>query len=488
MSNLTFTFCALFTLFITTFIGGCERSKQTSEKRKAATNPPRTVYLVLDTGKLKKESFEDIHLYYHDLFSRGHMPALTGTLVKLPLKTPTTLVNADEKQTFFLVYPGEWVHLRYTRTDSMQLFIPGNEQRTRELDFFRQLIQKTGSLYYALTVMPYHQKVAGPDAFHGSEGVINQVKNQRLNFLKTYASRYKLSDGFTQLAAHSIKSAAINDSLLLYKSNRPWLIKQGDYQRLVKAKILALMALGYSANPSFFAACSNTVRFGLGGAPGDRYVEDTTALRRHFNYIQQEFTGRVRSFLWASTLYNAVFNNVPIAQTYWQTFLSQSDDAIYNALVINLKNSENSTKNFKPGTNQLLGRDGETTLSFDSLLARHQNKLILLDFWASWCGPCRAEIPDSKKLQQQYTGKNIAFVNISTDAVVSDWQKAVQEESIDTPESYLLLKSDQSPLVKRYSIYSIPRYMLVGKNGKIINTDAPRPSEPKLKQLIDRNL
>ncbi len=157
-------------------------------------------------------------------------------------------------------------------------------------------------------------------------------------------------------------------------------------------------------------------------------------------------------------------------------------------MVTKLKDSEISIKDFKPGTNQLLGRNGKTALSFDSLIARHRNKLILLDFWASWCGPCRAEIPDSKKLQQQYAGKNIVFVNISTDAVVSDWQKAAQEEGIGTPDSYLLLKADRSPLVKRYSIYSIPRYMLVGKNGKMINANAPRPSEPKLKQMIDQNL
>ncbi len=181
MKNLNFNKITLLAFAALVTAAGCKQ-KAAPEKAKPTGTAAQSVSLMLDTGKANKESFENIHLYYHDLFGRGHTPTLTGARLKLSLKAPVMLVNADEKQTFFLVYPGERVYLRYTRTDSLQLFIPGNEQRTRELDFFRQLIQKTGSLYYALTVMPYHQKVSGLDALHSSERVINQVKNKRLNF------------------------------------------------------------------------------------------------------------------------------------------------------------------------------------------------------------------------------------------------------------------------------------------------------------------
>jgi thiol-disulfide isomerase/thioredoxin len=466
---------------------GCKQ-KQSSEKPKTVVTAARNVYLLVDTGKIQRESFKDIHLYYIDSFARGHMPSLTGAEIKLPLKAPTMLISADAKQTLFVVYPGERVHLRYTHTDSLQLFIPGNEQRNHELDFFRQLILKTGSLYYLFTVMPYHKKVANLEALHAHESAINNAKNNRLQFLKAYVSQYKMSGGFAKLAAHGIKSTAINDSLILYNNNRFWLIKQGIYQKLAEAKIPSLNTLGYKAHPLFYRACTNVANLGMGGGIGEPVSEDTASLARRFNYVQQKFSGSIRSLLWANALYAAVFNKVPIPKAIWQTYFAQSQDKGYNSLMANVMKGEGQTKAFKPGTNQLLRRDGKTTQSFDSLLIRHKNKLILLDFWASWCGPCRAEMPGSKRLQQQYAGKSIAFVDVSTDGVISDWQKAAQEEGLNTTNSYLLLNADQSPLVKQYHINAIPRYILVGKDGKIINADAPRPTDPKLRLMIDQNL
>ena len=90
--------------------------------------------------------------------------------------------------------------------------------------------------------------------------------------------------------------------------------------------------------------------------------------------------------------------------------------------------------------------------------------------------------------KKKYAGKKIAFVAISTDANINDWQKAAKEEAIGNGDSFLLLNADQASFVKHYKINAIPRYILVGKDGNILNEDTPRPSDPKLKVLIDEYL
>ena len=91
-------------------------------------------------------------------------------------------------------------------------------------------------------------------------------------------------------------------------------------------------------------------------------------------------------------------------------------------------------------------------------------------------------------LEKQYENKNIAFVSISTDQNVNDWQRANKEESLAVSRSFLLLNAARSSFVKRYNIHSIPRFLLIGKQGNIISEDAPRPSDQKLKALVDKNL
>ena len=114
-----------------------------------------------------------------------------------------------------------------------------------------------------------------------------------------------------------------------------------------------------------------------------------------------------------------------------------------------------------------------------------KNKITYVDFWASWCAPCRAEMPDSKKLRDEYASKGVNFVYISTDENAADWDKANKKVGLPDDMSFLLPNSAESPLKKRFKIDAIPRYMLIDKNGKVIDDDAPRPSNKEIKGVLD---
>ena len=129
--------------------------------------------------------------------------------------------------------------------------------------------------------------------------------------------------------------------------------------------------------------------------------------------------------------------------------------------------------------------DGTRT-DFSSVLHNNEGKIVYVDFWASWCGPCRTQTPYSKKLMEQFSQEDIAFVFISTDSDKKAWLKAIQEEGIKE-SSYRILNPD-SKFLQDINLRYIPRYLFFSRDGHLLNADAPRPSTDDIGSLMTRLL
>jgi thiol-disulfide isomerase/thioredoxin len=121
-----------------------------------------------------------------------------------------------------------------------------------------------------------------------------------------------------------------------------------------------------------------------------------------------------------------------------------------------------------------------------SKLEDFRGKYVYIDVWATWCGPCRAEIPFLKKAEEKYHDQNISFVSISIDQLkdVEKWKTLIKEKELGGVQ--LFADNDwNSQFVKDFGITGIPRFILIDPMGKIVNADAARPSSSELQAQLD---
>ncbi len=114
-----------------------------------------------------------------------------------------------------------------------------------------------------------------------------------------------------------------------------------------------------------------------------------------------------------------------------------------------------------------------------------KGKYVYIDVWATWCGPCKAEIPFLQKVEQEYHEKNIEFVSISVDKpdAYGKWKEMIKEKKMGGIQ-LLADKNFMSDFVTAYKIDGIPRFILIDPQGNIVSADAPRPSSEELKTLL----
>lgn len=99
-------------------------------------------------------------------------------------------------------------------------------------------------------------------------------------------------------------------------------------------------------------------------------------------------------------------------------------------------------------------------------LKNYVGKYVLLDFWASWCGPCRREMPNVVKLYRECGGKDFEIIGISLDQKEGDWKKAVKEMGMTWPQACDFLVWE-SPVARKYNLSAVPYTVLVGPDGRI---------------------
>ncbi len=179
-----------------------------------------------------------------------------------------------------------------------------------------------------------------------------------------------------------------------------------------------------------------------------------------------------------SEAYNKRFKGSPIAATM-ENQLMQIESA-YNEFLVSESGPSNGS-NVAPEI-EMKNPEGKT-IKLSSL----RGKVVLLDFWASWCGPCRRESPNVVRLYKQYKDKGFTVYSVSLDEDAAAWKQAISKDGLIWPNHVSDLMGWKTPMTQLYQFESIPHTVLIDKEGNIIATGLRGESlEQKLKEIFSK--
>lgn len=116
-------------------------------------------------------------------------------------------------------------------------------------------------------------------------------------------------------------------------------------------------------------------------------------------------------------------------------------------------------------------------------LEEYKGKYLYIDLWATWCGPCKRELPELQRLAEVFKDKNITFIGLSTDYKKEAWEKRVKEGDMPGVQLYI---GPNNSFPRAYNINGIPRFILLAPDGTIINNNMMRPSAPEIADYLSK--
>lgn len=218
-------------------------------------------------------------------------------------------------------------------------------------------------------------------------------------------------------------------------------------------------------------------------ADGQKDITDPAALSlNQMDLVEANFTNpAVRSVMYGSVLEDYLSEyGADGATPIFDRYIASAGESVERKKLEKLYYNWQELSAGKPAP----GFSGKRLDGSAVALSDLKGKTVYVDVWATWCGPCRAELPYLETLQKEFEGNdNVVLMSISVDDNKEDWEQMVTEKSLGGLQIFTE-GAWQSEVITRYLIDGIPRFMIIGPDGTISDAQAPRPSSGEVGELL----
>lgn len=113
------------------------------------------------------------------------------------------------------------------------------------------------------------------------------------------------------------------------------------------------------------------------------------------------------------------------------------------------------------------------------LISPYKGKIIYVDFWGTWCGPCKMQMKYVADIKKQFVGKDVIFMYFANNSPEETWKQVIKNYSLtgENVVQYRLPVEQQSMLERRFGIHAYPTYLTIDRDGNVVDTNPPRPSQ-----------
>lgn len=391
----------------------------------------------------------------------------------VPFRLIFSEMDADKQYVYktFWLNPNEEVHITQS-PQNIKAYSTLGRVRTNELNFFTKMQDSTGNFEGLLTYIP-HKRKDPVDLLNK----VQEIYQRRIHFLNEYKKQNPISADYESVVRN----------IVYYRQYAEFLdhchLDGMLNKQLLNSEEVSLFISDFSnqkedADNIYFLEARKWLSK-LHYLEGENYF-------KHYFTLKEFHTGYVLDYLSVEILDWAV-GNASFSQLFEDFIKSAKSEELKKYVTANygefLASDLEIEKPAGQGDQTLFYHlKSKKTITWEELLKTDGVKY--LDFWASWCGGCRASMPKVKELQAELKNKNFKVIYISIDEKSGVWENTSKKENLPDENSYLMLNPDISKVKKDYNISVIPRYMIVNSSGKLTNISAPNVYNPGLKEEL----